>query len=351
MAMGGGELEQALESIFSFVPTLVLKSAILLNIPDIIAKAGPNASLTLDEIALELPTETPNLHYLSRILTYLSTKSIFVQTQTSDNSSDIRYGLTATTKLFFVRENNPRSLVPLLLMHTHPVLMTSWHHLHECVLQDTNGFEKAHGKDLWAYGKDDPLVNNVVNDCMSTVTDLGMEQIVSCYDGFKDVKTLVDVGGGKGTALAHIVKVYRHIHGINYDLPHVVQTAPSIAGIENVGGSMFDSIPSADAIFVKNVFIDWDEEKCEQILGNCHKALPENGKLIVAENITMEGSMSNKSNDKVVDLVMIVLANGGKERSEKEWKRLLQKSGFSVVKMVEPPGPFSKLKIIEAIKV
>ncbi|GLJ19614.1 hypothetical protein SUGI_0354900 [Cryptomeria japonica] len=349
--MGGAELEQAFESIFSFVPTLLLKSAILLNIPDIIAKAGPNASLTLDEIALELPTETPNLHCLSRILTYLSTKSIFVQTQTSDNPSDIRYGLTATTKLFFVRENNPSNLVPLLLMQTHPVLMTSWHHLHECVLQDTNGFEKAHGKDLWAYGKDDPLVNNVVNDCMSTFTDLDMEQILSCYDGFKDVKTLVDVGGGKGTALAHIVTAYPHIHGINYDLPHVVQSALSIAGIENVGGSMFDSIPLADAIFVKNVFVDWDEEKCEEILGNCHKALPENGKLIVTENITMEGSVSNKSIDIVADLVMITLASGGKQRSEKEWKSLLQKSGFSVVKMVEPPGPFSKLKIIEAIKV
>ncbi|GLJ19609.1 hypothetical protein SUGI_0354840 [Cryptomeria japonica] len=349
--MGGGELEQALERIFSFVPTLVLKSAILLNIPDIIAKAGPSASLTLHEIALELPTETPNLHYLSRILTYLSTKGIFVQTQTSENPSDILYGLTATTKMFFVRENNPRSFVPLLLMHTHPVLMTSWHHLHECVLQDSHGFEKAHGKDLWAYGKDDPLVNNVVNDCMSTLTNLAIEQIVSCYDGFKDVKTLVDVGGGKGTALAHIVKAYPHIHGINFDLPHVVQTAPSIPGIENVGGSMFASIPSADAIFVKNVLIDWDEDKCEQILGNCHKALPENGRLIVAENITMEGSMSNKSTDIVTDLVMIVVANGGKERSEKDWKRLLQKSGFSVVRMVEPPGPFSKLKIIEAIKV
>ncbi|GLJ19608.1 hypothetical protein SUGI_0354800 [Cryptomeria japonica] len=346
-----GELEQALETIFAFVPTLVLKSAILLNIPDIIAKAGANASLSLDEIASELPTKSPNLHYLSRILTYLSIKGIFFQTQMSDNPSDIRYGLTDSAKRFYVRENNPGNLVPLLLMQAHPVLMASWHHLHECVLQDCHAFEKAHGKDLWAYGKDDPLVSSVVNDSMSTLTVLGMEQIVSCYDGFKDVKTLVDVGGGKGTALAHIVKVYPHIHGINFDLAHLVQTAPSIPGIENVGGSMFDSIPSADAIFFKNVLIDWDEEKCEQILGNCHKALPENGRVIVAENITTEEARPNKSIEIVADLVMITLANGGKERSEQEWKRLLQKSGFSVIKIVGLPGLFSKLKIIEAIKV
>ncbi|GLJ19596.1 hypothetical protein SUGI_0354620 [Cryptomeria japonica] len=351
MAMDAVELDDALETILSFVPTLVLKSAILLNIPDIIASAGANASLSVDEIAAKLPSESPNLHYLSRILTYLSMKGIFVQTQTSNNPSDIRYGLTDSAKRFYVRKNNPGSLVPLLLMQAHPVLMAPWHHLHECVLQDCNAFEKAHGKDLWTYGKDEPLVNNVVNDSMSTLTVLGMEQILSCYDGFKDLKTLVDVGGGKGTALAHILKAYPHIHGINFDLPHVVQTTPSIPGIENVGGSMFDSIPIADAIFFKNVLIDWDEESCLQILGNCHKALPENGRLIVAENITEESSRPNKPTEMVVDLVMIALANGGKERSEQEWRRLLQMSGFSVVKMMGLPGLFSKMKIIEAIKV
>jgi hypothetical protein len=231
MAMAAAELDQALDdTILSFVPTLVLKSAILLNIPDIIAKAGPDASLSLDEIASKLPTESPNLHCLSRILTYLSIKGIFVRSNNPSDNDDIRYGLTDCAKRFYVRENNPGNLVPLLLMEAHPVLMAAWHHLHECVLQDCNAFEKAHGKDLWAYGKDDPLVSSVVNDSMSTLTVLGMEQILSCYDGFKDVKALVDVGGGKGTALEHIVKAYPHIHGINFDLPHVVHTAPSIPG-------------------------------------------------------------------------------------------------------------------------
>ncbi|GLJ19600.1 hypothetical protein SUGI_0354670 [Cryptomeria japonica] len=90
MEMVAAQMEHALEVIFSFVSTLVLKSTILLNIPDIIASAGANASLSLDEIATKLPTESPNLHHLSRILTYLSMKGIFVQTQTSNNPSDIQ---------------------------------------------------------------------------------------------------------------------------------------------------------------------------------------------------------------------------------------------------------------------
>ncbi|GLJ19598.1 hypothetical protein SUGI_0354650 [Cryptomeria japonica] len=351
MAMGASEVQQAVENIYSFVPTLVLKSAILLNIPDIIANAGPNASLSLGEIAEKLPTKTLNLHSLSRILKYLSFRGIFVQTQMGENPRHARYSLTESARMFYVRENNPTSLVPVLFMLTHPMLMAPWHHLHECVLQDSNAFENAHGKDLWAYEKDDPAVNDVFNNSMSTLTVLGMGQILSCYDGFKEVTTLVDVGGGKGTALAHIVKVYPHIHGINFDLPHVVQTAPSVPGIENVGGGMFDSIPSADAIFFKNVLTDWDDESCIKILQNCHKALPKSGRLILAETMTAEDSNSYESNEMVFDLVMIALANGGKERRKQEWMKLLQISDFSVVKIVALSGLPSKFKIIEAIKV
>ncbi|GLJ19605.1 hypothetical protein SUGI_0354740 [Cryptomeria japonica] len=216
MAMGASEVQQAVENIYSFVPTLVLKSAILLNIPDIIANAGPNASLTLAQVAEKLPTKTPNLHCLSLILKYLSLRSLFVQTQTGENPRDAQYSLTDSAKRFYVRKNNPGSLVPLLLMLTHLVLMAPWQHLHECVLQDCNAFEKAHGKDLWAYEKDDPAVNDVFNNSMSTITILLIGKILSDYDGFKDVKILVDVGGGKGTALAHIVKAYPHIHGLQW---------------------------------------------------------------------------------------------------------------------------------------
>jgi caffeic acid 3-O-methyltransferase len=50
------------------------------------------------------------------------------------------------------------------------------------------------------------------------------------YEGFKDIKTLVDVGGGIGRALETIISSYPHIHGINYDLPHVIADAPTIPG-------------------------------------------------------------------------------------------------------------------------
>lgn len=90
-------------------------------------------------------------------------------------------------------------------------------------------------------------------------------------------------GCGKGALIAQIVKAYPHIHGINFDLPHVMATAPSISDVQHVGGDMFHSTPSGDVIFMKQILRDWDEERCAKILENCHRALPENGRLVVVE--------------------------------------------------------------------
>jgi len=62
-------------------------------------------------------------------------------------------------------------------------------------------------------------------------TKLVMNKVLECYEGFKDIKRLVDVGGGLGVNIHLITSKYPHIHGINFDLPHVIQHAPSYLGM------------------------------------------------------------------------------------------------------------------------
>ncbi|KAH9317543.1 hypothetical protein KI387_019312 [Taxus chinensis] len=340
----GAQAQEAFDIIFSPVPALVLKSALLLEIPDIIARQGSNASLSLHEIAARLPTQNPHLDYLSRILRYLSKKGIFIQ---SGVGGEARYALSDISKHFFVKEKNPFSLVPTAMLETSEVSMARWHHLHECVLQGCNAFEKAHGKSIYACGKDNPDFNNVLNDYMAAHTMTAIGQIVNHYQGFKDLKSLVDVGGGNGTALREILKVYPHIRGINFDLPHVVAAAPEIPGIEHVGGSMFESVPSGtDAIFIKKVLLDWDDTSCMKILENCHKALPENGKLILIEEAVPD--LLEKS--AWIDILYMARMTEIINRSEEDWSKMVQDSGFSILKIEWLPGMFAKMLIIEATK-
>ena len=73
--------------------------------------------------------------------------------------------------------------------------------------------------------------------------------VATTYD-FSATGTLVDVGGGHGQLLASILQTHPTLHGVLFDLPHVVKGAPSLlAGVsercEIVGGDVFIGFPLA----------------------------------------------------------------------------------------------------------
>ncbi|MBA0855940.1 hypothetical protein Goshw_021506 [Gossypium schwendimanii] len=99
--------------------------------------------------------------------------------------------------------------------------------------------------------------------------------ILSGYkQGFNSIGSLVDVGDGTGGLITEIVKVYPHIKGVNFDLPHVISTAPAYNGVSHIDGEMFHAISNIDAIIMKWILHDWDDEDCIKILKNCKKAIP-----------------------------------------------------------------------------
>ena len=78
--------------------------------------------------------------------------------------------------------------------------------------------------------RESPGYTSAVNDCMVALSSVTINSIVETYEGFKDVKTLVDVGGGTGQLVREIVKKHPHIHGIVFDMPHVLHGAPGVEG-------------------------------------------------------------------------------------------------------------------------
>nr|GEW01685.1 caffeic acid 3-O-methyltransferase [Tanacetum cinerariifolium] len=205
---------------------MVLKSAIELDLLEIIAKAGPGAYVSPAELAAQLPKDK--------------------------------------------------------------ILMESWYHLKDAVLDGGIPFNKAYGMTAFEYhGKDDRF-NKVFNSGMFNHSTMTMKKILDIYDGFNNLTTLVDVGGGTGASLNMIVSKHPSVKGINFDLPHVIQDATSYPGIEHVGGDMFESVPKGDAIFMKWICHDWSDAHCLKFLKNCYEALPDHGKVIVAECILPE---------------------------------------------------------------
>jgi hypothetical protein len=55
---------------------------------------------------------------------------------------------------------------------------------------------------------------------------------------------------------------------------------------EFIAGSFFESIPSgSDALILKSVIHDWDDEHSTKILENCRRALVPGAKLLLVERI------------------------------------------------------------------
>ena len=55
--------------------------------------------------------------------------------------------------------------------------------------------------------------------------------ILENYKGFENLETLVDVGGGLGITLDMITSKHPNLKGINYDLLHVIEHAPTYHGM------------------------------------------------------------------------------------------------------------------------
>ncbi|XP_058738816.1 cathecol O-methyltransferase 1-like [Vicia villosa] len=321
----------------SIVLPLALRTTIDLGVFEILAKAGNGAELSAEDIAIKIGTKNPEgPTMLDRVLCFLSSHSILNASVPQHPQSLQRFYSLANRSRFFVPDSDGVSLGPTLALLLDNVFYQSWTELKGAIMEGGVPFDRVHGMHAFEYPRVDPKFNDVFNKAMVCSTTINMKMVLNCYNGFENINKLVDVGGGLGINLKLVTSKYSHIKGINFDLPHVVELAPSYPGVEHVGGDMFESVPSGDAIFMKWILHDWSDEHCLKLLKNCYKAIPEDGKVIVVETVLpiLPETSAMAKNGYMVDLIMLTQNPGGKERNENEFMELAKGSGFSGVKHV-----------------
>lgn len=223
-------------------------------------------------------------------------------------------------------------MADFILLESSPVMLSPWHRLKSALTSGASSFEAAHGEDVWEYAAANPSHSKLINDAMACHARLAMSAIINRYpEAFKGISSLVDVGGGNGTALQILVKACPWIRGINFDLAHVVSVAPQYDGIEHVSGDMFEIVPNADAAFLMSVLHDWGDDECIDILKNCREAIPKDtGKVMIVEAVMDEGEEDEYVDVRLaLDMVMLAHTEKGKERSRKEWEYVVKAAGFT----------------------
>ena len=140
--------------------------------------------------------------------------------------------------------------------------------------------------------------------------------------------------------------------GILFDRPDVVERARTRLAeqevadrLEVVAGDFFVSVPGgADAYLLRHVLHDWDDERAAVILRNCQQTMKPTSRLLIVESLVPPGN--GPSSAKLLDLAMMVLA-GGMERTEAEYRALLEATGCTLTRIL-PTG--AGVSVLEARK-
>nr|GEV92478.1 caffeic acid 3-O-methyltransferase-like [Tanacetum cinerariifolium] len=308
---------------------MVLVSSIKLKVLDAIAEAGPHARLSAHEIATRLSIPNQNAPaMIDRMLRLLASHLVVTCTERNHELKLVRvYGLTPVAKYFIPNEDGV-SLGPFMELLQDKIFINSWFGLTDSVME---GGDKIYGTRSYEYPALDARFNAVFNKAMVNHTTIVMKEILERYHGFKNIKNMIDVGGGLGVTLNMIVSKHPTIKGINFDQPHVIQHAPIYPGITHVGGDMFDCVPQGDVIFMKWLLGTVSDDQGSKLLKNCYNALPDEGKVILIDAILpfLSDTSSATKVTTQMDTMLMTKYPGGKERTEDEFFALFKGAGFT----------------------
>jgi hypothetical protein len=93
---------------------------------------------------------------------------------------------------------------------------------------------------------------------------------------------------------------------------------------------------------LKTVIHDWDDARATAILRNCRKAMPSGGRLLIMERELPEPGQPERSAEAfLLDLEMLVMTPGGRERTGSEFAKLLSDTGFKLTRTIPTSSPIS----------
>jgi hypothetical protein len=212
-----------------------------------------------------------------------------------------------------------------------------WAGLDYAVKTGKPGYDAIHGAGLFDSFEADPETARIFHDAMSGFSAVTGQAVARAYD-FRGSKKLVDVGGGHGLMAELIAEATPGLEAIVFDLPEVVRTAPPRAKVRFEGGSFLERIPAgADVYIMKHIIHDWDDERSQKILSGCVAGLAPGGKVLVVDQVVTDSPESAFA--KILDLEMLVMTPGGRERTEPEFRALFERSGLRLTRIVRTESP------------
>ncbi len=224
-----------------------------------------------------------------------------------------------------------------------------WGRLLDTVRTGKPAFDAIHGRSFYSKCQHDPEFAKQIDSSKASIYSSADDAILAAYD-FSSIKKLVHVGAGNASLTVRILAANPTVEAVAFDIAssraetqRVIEANHLSDRCRVVSGTLFDQIPAGDTILLRGVIHYWDDESAITILRNCRAALLPHGRLVIAEMLMPHNNEMFVG--KFIDVESLLLTEGGRERSEAEYRKLLEDSGFTVNAVIGTQTPIS---IIEA---
>jgi ubiquinone/menaquinone biosynthesis C-methylase UbiE len=286
-----------------------------------------------------------NEDYLYRVMRTMAGMGVFQEL------AERAFGLAPLSERLV--STHPNSMHPVILMLGEENYQ-AWAKLYEATKSGGDPFEMLYGMHAYDYFKENPEAGETFNRAMAVLARNDQSLIADVYD-FSGIHRIVDVGGGNGMLLATILKRHPHLSGILFDLPQVMAEAEQFLSQQDVkgrytlaSGDFFEAVVAGgDAYILSHIVHGFSDELSGKILKSIYKVLPAKGKVLLVEEVLQPGQDPAAIKTKLMDLNMLVMTPGGRDRTREEFAALLRESGFELTDIFPTA---SGTCVIEAIK-
>lgn len=162
-------------------------------------------------------------------------------------------------------------------------------------------------------------------------------------------ETLVDLGGGTGHLAIAACERYGRMRATVFDRQDVIESArrqisasPARDRIACLAGDFFhDPLPRASLYALSKILHDWSDERSLELLRRVRAALEPGGAVLIAEMLLDEDRCGPAS--AAMQSLNMLVCTEGRERTESEYRALLEAAGFVDVEARRTGAPLDAL--------
>ena len=210
----------------------------------------------------------------------------------------------------------------------------AWTALAESVRSGGNAFSRVNGASLFDWFAEHPSEGEHFNRGLAGLTLADAPFVLAALE-LPQSGIVCDIAGGRGALLAEILRSRPDLRGVLVESTAVKADADRYLGeqgirerVDLVTGDMFEPLEAkADLYLLKWILHDWDDPTCTRLLTSLAASMPHGARLAVIEGVQDRNAVDPRFSN--IDLEMLVVTEGGRERSIEQLTALLVAAGFT----------------------